>query len=333
VYFGYHSAWWSQSPYPQLAPGQTASVNIQFQNTGCNTWGSNVRIGTWNPIPGQDQSSNLGGASGCPVVTDWSACNRVAPSNGSSFAYGQIAIFTFTVKAPASLGTYKVYFRPLIEGVTWMEDQGVFMQVSTLICTSRNTHDNTARYAATTGGVTGITGISSSILEYDPYYTGFNATGTNASIMLTLNDISKWAQLGWMKSKIDGGVVRREVFLERFFSSSDNTFQFWPAKPLDTSTWYEILWTSPSTWDFFVGGTFYSRLTKTFTPQLYEVFGETHDAVDQMPGGVNKHVTFVNRQYFPGPVFVTSSIFTNPPYAVSNPSTARYEIWDTACAN
>jgi len=207
------------------------------------------------------------------------------------------------------------------------------MQVWAVVGRSRNTHDNTARYAATTGGVTGITGISSSILEYDPFYTGFNTTGTNASIMLTLNDISKWAQLGWIKSKIDGGVVQREVFLELFFSSSDNTFQFWPAKPLDTATWYQIQWSSPSTWDFFVGGTFYSRLTKTFTPQVYEVFGETHDAVDQMPGGVNKHVTFVNTQYFPGPVFVTSSIFTNPPYAASNPSTGRYEIWDTACAN
>jgi hypothetical protein len=35
------------------------------------------------------------------------------------------------VKAPVGRNTYNVYLRPLIEGVQWMEDQGVYMQVAT----------------------------------------------------------------------------------------------------------------------------------------------------------------------------------------------------------
>lgn len=75
----------------------------------------------------------------------------------------------------------------------------------------RSPHDNTARYVATAANVSGVDGISSSILEYDPYYSAYNAAGTNSSVVLTKPDISQWAQLGWIVSQIDGGVVRREV--------------------------------------------------------------------------------------------------------------------------
>jgi hypothetical protein len=43
---------------------------------------------------------------------------------------GQIAWFQFTIKAPMTSGTYRVYIRPLIEGTLWMEDAGVFWQVT-----------------------------------------------------------------------------------------------------------------------------------------------------------------------------------------------------------
>ena len=64
---------------------------------------------------------------------------------------------------------------------------------------------------------------------------------------------------------------------------------------------------------------------------------ETHDYVDQMPGGVNQHVTFDNSQYQAGsgPVFMTSPIVadTSGPFNGTNPSTGHYEIWDGSCAN
>src|SRR5258706_229496 len=44
----------------------------------------------------------------------------------------QVAWFQFTVQAPATPGTYRVAIRPLIEGAQWMEDYGVFWQVTVL---------------------------------------------------------------------------------------------------------------------------------------------------------------------------------------------------------
>lgn len=49
----------------------------------------------------------------------------------SYVGYLGLAQFTFTVKAPVGRGCYRVYLRPLIEGVTWMEDQGVYMELAT----------------------------------------------------------------------------------------------------------------------------------------------------------------------------------------------------------
>jgi hypothetical protein len=41
-------------------------------------------------------------------------------------APGQIAEFRFSVRAPLSRGVYRLDLRPVIDGTTWMEDQGVF---------------------------------------------------------------------------------------------------------------------------------------------------------------------------------------------------------------
>ncbi len=43
---------------------------------------------------------------------------------------GQVSWFQFTIQAPQAPGTYKLYIRPMIEGATWMEDYGVFWQVT-----------------------------------------------------------------------------------------------------------------------------------------------------------------------------------------------------------
>ena len=43
---------------------------------------------------------------------------------------GQVSWFSFTVKAPQTLGTYRLYLRPVIEGATWMEDYGVFWLIT-----------------------------------------------------------------------------------------------------------------------------------------------------------------------------------------------------------
>lgn len=202
----------------------------------------------------------------------------------------------------------------------------------------RGPHDTAARYAITVANITSLTGISSSITEYDPYYSGFNGTGTNATDMLvSWSPSTRWAQLGWFKSTIDGGTTKRESGLEFYLDSSHNYFQWFPAHTVGTNTWYEILYEAPSTFNFFIAGSFVASYTGSFTPTQYQVFGETHDWVDQLPGATNVHVNFVNTDYFTGASHTahvsTSAITSGVPnqWGVAGPTAGKYQIWDKPC--
>jgi hypothetical protein len=62
----------------------------------------------------------------------WPAPERPSHIPADYIGPGQVAWFQFTVKAPQAPGTYRFYIRPLIEYVEWMEDYGVFWQVTVL---------------------------------------------------------------------------------------------------------------------------------------------------------------------------------------------------------
>jgi hypothetical protein len=203
-------------------------------------------------------------------------------------------------------------------------------------CQPHRHHDTAARYAVTLASKSSLTGVSASIEQYNPYYSEGNPTGTNATVMLTNSTYTKWAQLGWYKSKIDGNVTKRESGAEFFLSISQNYFNWWAARPVGESTWYEILYEAPSTWNFFIRGNFVWSTTSSFTPAIYEVFGETHDLDDQMPGETSNHVTFTGTNYFTGSGHtahvVTSAITSEPQYGTLNRGSGVYDIWDT-CAS
>lgn len=81
----------------------------------------------------------------------------------------------------ANLALGGVLLATLIGYVGWPAATAAF----TLSCVPNpSPHDDAARYSVTVGSLSGITGVSSNILELDPYYTGQNGTGTNSSIML-----------------------------------------------------------------------------------------------------------------------------------------------------
>jgi hypothetical protein len=126
---GLHSSWVDQSSVPFLQPAATAQVTLKFRNSGTKTWtrgvsGSQVALGVRN----DDTSFSAIG-----MNAGWPSPNRVAIQNEASVAPGGTASFTFTVKAPFSAGTVKLPLRPVIDGVAWLEDQGVFVPVSTVV--------------------------------------------------------------------------------------------------------------------------------------------------------------------------------------------------------
>ena len=121
----YHSKWAAQSAYPTLRAGQTsAPLTITFTNAGTATWvkgvlGREARLGI-----------NLDDLTWASLGVNWPLQNRVATQTEASVAPGQNAAFTFQVKAPATPGVYSIHLRPVIDGTTWMEDEGVFLIVT-----------------------------------------------------------------------------------------------------------------------------------------------------------------------------------------------------------
>jgi len=122
---GFHSAWVSQSPYPTLQAGQvSAPLSIVFRNTGTQAWtkgvlGREARLGI-----------NQDDAQWASLAVNWLSANRVAAQTEASVAPGSTATFTFQVRAPQNPGTYSLHLRPVIDGTTWMEDQGVFLTIT-----------------------------------------------------------------------------------------------------------------------------------------------------------------------------------------------------------
>jgi uncharacterized protein YkwD len=121
----YHSRWFDQSPYPTLRAGQVSGpLTIRFRNTGGQSWnkgilGQEARLGV-----------NLDDQMWAPLGVGWMSANRVAAQSESTVAPGSLATFTFLVRAPSAPGQYAIHLRPVIDGVTWMEDEGVFLYIT-----------------------------------------------------------------------------------------------------------------------------------------------------------------------------------------------------------
>ena len=192
---GLHSAWMSQTQLPSLQPASTAQATLLFRNTGTKTWtrgvaGSQVALG----VNGDSVSfSTLG------MNVGWPSANRVAIQNEASVGPGATASFTFTVKAPFGAGTVRIPLRLVIDGVAWLDDQGVFMPVTTVV-------DYHSRWVSESAFPTLRVGETSA-----PLSIVFRNTGSEAWVRGTLGqearlavnqDNAQWAGLGvnWLSA-------------------------------------------------------------------------------------------------------------------------------------
>ncbi len=120
----YHTTFYAQSPFPTVAPGQTAEWVIAFTNTGMTGWdlskATALRLGTWSP---QDAPSMLS-------TPGWIAANRPAEQTTTWVGPGQQAWFRVQLQAPSTPGTYRLYVRPVIDGLEWLENVGAYVDVS-----------------------------------------------------------------------------------------------------------------------------------------------------------------------------------------------------------
>ena len=195
---GFHASWYGQSGYPTLCPGDKSTAVVAYYNSGTRGWvsgrlGEMAFLGTWTPLPGQDQPSSLGGdgTNGSPA-TGWPRYNRVAAQPADYVGPNQVSWFQFTIQAPQQPGTYRLYIRPLVEGANWMEDFGVFWQVTvravdlTGVLVSPTTAltqaiNTTRSYTAQANGITGCLDLAFVDAATYPVNGSFRDAETDAS--------------------------------------------------------------------------------------------------------------------------------------------------------
>ncbi|HKY51148.1 MAG TPA: hypothetical protein VJP45_07815 [Candidatus Limnocylindria bacterium] len=117
-----HSRWVSQSPLRVLTLGETGTIFISFRNVGSTPWirgtAAEARLGVIND---DRRYADLG------FAHDWPAPDRPAVQTENVVAPGSIANFTFQVRGSVT-GVHRIPVRPLVEGVSWMEDEGAYVE-------------------------------------------------------------------------------------------------------------------------------------------------------------------------------------------------------------
>jgi len=121
-----------QSPYPNtLNPGETIPVTLKIKNTGTANWENTgdkvVRLGSGSQygslLQNRDYNSEF-------ANSDWLSPNRPVTISNSEVMPGEETTFQFNIKAPTVPGTYKAYFTPVVDGVAWMKDLGIYWQIT-----------------------------------------------------------------------------------------------------------------------------------------------------------------------------------------------------------
>jgi subtilisin family serine protease len=121
----YIFSWVTQNGYPSLNMGDSYEFNLTTKNEGSSIWYKDiVRLGTSHPhdrVP----SFTLG--------TGWISSNRVEMVE-PSVAPGANAHFVFTMQVPIGMssGVYREYFQVVADGIMWLQDYGIYWDITVL---------------------------------------------------------------------------------------------------------------------------------------------------------------------------------------------------------
>jgi calcineurin-like phosphoesterase family protein len=123
---GFGARWESQTAYPTVQQGEPATISVNFRNTRSRAF---VR-----GIAGQQLNLGVAGddLSWAPYGVGWPSQNRVATTQQATVPPGAIATFTFAVRGPPAAGRYVLRLRPVVDGVAWLEDEGVLVVMTVL---------------------------------------------------------------------------------------------------------------------------------------------------------------------------------------------------------
>jgi hypothetical protein len=116
-----HSRWYTQTASPVIDVGGVGDVTIQFRNVGQTAWvrgtAAEIRLGEVGPRPLPTD-----------MKVDWPLPNRPAVQAEPIVEVNQVATFTFKVLG-VTPGVFRLMLQPVVDGVTWLEDEGVFVDI------------------------------------------------------------------------------------------------------------------------------------------------------------------------------------------------------------
>jgi len=109
---------------PGAAPGSFVALVVALENTGYRGWyrdvdAQQVNIGTNDPADAELPDLAVG----------WLAANRPATTTTTYVGPGEVGWFAFSLRAPATGGEYVLALRGVVEGVKWLEDDGIFFTI------------------------------------------------------------------------------------------------------------------------------------------------------------------------------------------------------------
>lgn len=111
----------------KLEPGQKIFMTLAAVNNGSKPWLRNgpnpIKLGTTEP---NDRPSDL-----CDP-SSWLDCSRPALLTQDTVQPGETGTFGFWITAPQAVGYYKERFNLVAEGLTWLNDPGLYFDFSVI---------------------------------------------------------------------------------------------------------------------------------------------------------------------------------------------------------
>ncbi len=116
-----------QSSFPTLPAGRGNKFILKIRNDGNSTW----KRGKVNLAPNRPEDRITGFLREGGDPSGWIYYNRIYLLE-SEVAPGEVGTFEFWMKPPVGMasGTYREYFRPVADGITWMDDKGIYWDIT-----------------------------------------------------------------------------------------------------------------------------------------------------------------------------------------------------------
>jgi hypothetical protein len=173
--------------------------------------------------------------------------------------------------------------------------------------------------------------VETQIEEYSPFISG--TSEVSAWNMLN-NGGSKWSQVGWLKDN-DGS---RWTFIQWTDNTGHWFTNFYSPSALGSTPNYQTIYNVETTdWIWEKNSQVLHTANALWAPATIQIYGETHNRADQMPGGFNNHNTFKEAHYTFGAGWLNmasaAGVNDGAIYGAVKVNNEWYEIWDKACGS